>query len=126
MRLLTKSVTQVFTVYTQHGADTEDLAFIALYSPLAQPLMVTFYLLTIVCVVRPAASDWSHAHYSLLIGQVSVCDRYDIAELSLSQLRRCVTLQTGGLSVLVYWATLLLTLATTKVSIEDVLTRSTS
>ena len=55
-----------------------------------------------------------------------MCDRYDIAELSLSQLRRCVTLQTGGLSVLVYWATLLLTLATTKVSIEDVLTRSTS
>ena len=61
-----------------------------------------------------------HAQYSLLIGQVSVCDRYDIAELSLSQLRRCVTLQTGGLSVLVYWATLLLTLATTKVSVEDV------
>ena len=58
LRLLTKSVTQVFTVYTQHGAETEDLAFIALYSPLAQPLMVTFYLLTIVCVVRPA-SDWS-------------------------------------------------------------------
>ena len=48
----------MFTVYTQHGAETEDLAFIALYSPLAQPLMVTFYLLTIVCVVMPV-SDWS-------------------------------------------------------------------
>ena len=80
--------------------------------------MVTFYLLTIVCVVMILACDWSiHAQYSLLIGQVSVCDRYDIAEISLSQLRRCVTLQTGGLSILVYWATLLLTLATTKVSI---------
>ena len=50
----------MFAVYTQHGAETEDLAFIALYSPLAQPLMVTFYLLTIVCVVMPA-SDWSLA-----------------------------------------------------------------
>ena len=46
-------------MYTQHGAGTEDLAFIALYSPLAQPLMVTFYLLTIVCVVRALIGQYS-------------------------------------------------------------------
>ena len=46
-------------MYTQHGAESGDLAFVALYSPLAQPLMVTFYLLTIVCVVMMPASDWS-------------------------------------------------------------------
>ena len=34
--------------------------------------------------------------------------RYDIAEFSLSQLHRAVTLQSGALAVLVYWATLLL------------------
>ena len=72
---------QVFMVYSLHQ---DDLQFIALYSPLAQvlhtrhqglliqlprqPLQLAFYLLTVLCTV-------------------SVCDRYDIAQFSLSSLQ---------------------------------------
>lgn len=90
---------QVFAVYTLHSAGDE-LGFVALYSPLSQPAMIAFYLLTVVCVV-------------------SVCDRYDVCEASLGQARRCVTLQSGCVAVLVYWATLVLTLVTTKVGRSD-------
>ena len=90
---------QVFAVYTLHSAGDE-LGFVALYSPLSQPAMIAFYLLTVVCVV-------------------SVCDRYDVCEASLGQARRCVTLQSGCVAVLVYWATLVLTLVTTKVGSSD-------
>merc|ERR1739848_158736 len=81
---------QVFMVYSLHR---EDLQFIALYSPLAQPQQLVFYLLTVLCTV-------------------SVCDRYDIGQFSLSSLQKLVTLQSGGLSILVYWSALLLTLVT--------------
>ena len=84
---------QVFMVYSLHE---HDLQFISLYSPLAQPLQLIFYLLTVICTV-------------------SVCDRYDVAEFSLTGLQRMLTLRSGGISVLVYWATLLLTLVTTRV-----------
>ena len=83
---------QVFTIYILHK---DDLEFVSLYSPLSQPLMITFYLLTIICTV-------------------SVCDRYDLAEFSLYHLRKLITLQSGGVSILIYWATLLLTLVTTR------------
>ena len=83
---------QVFTIYILHN---DDLEFVSLYSPLSQPLMITFYLLTIICTV-------------------SVCDRYDLAEFSLYHLRKLLTLQSGGVSILIYWATLLLTLVTTR------------
>ena len=39
---------QVFTIYILHD---DDLQFVDLYSPLSQPLMIAFYLLTIVCTV---------------------------------------------------------------------------
>ena len=84
---------QVFMVYSLHE---HDLQFISLYSPLAQPLQLIFYLLTVICTV-------------------SVCDRYDVAEFSLTGLQKLLTLRSGGISVLVYWATLLLTLVTTRV-----------
>ena len=84
---------QVFTIYILHK---DDLEFVEMYSPLSQPLMIVFYLLTIICTV-------------------SVCDRYDISEMTLTHLKQCLTLQSGGVSVLIYWATLLLTLVTTKV-----------
>ena len=84
---------QVFMVYSLHE---HDLQFISLYSPLAQPLQLIFYLLTVICTV-------------------SVCDRYDVAEFSLTGLQRMLTLRSGGISVLIYWATLLLTLVTTRV-----------
>ena len=83
---------QVFMVYSLHE---HDLEFISLYSPLAQPLQLVFYLLTVICTV-------------------SVCDRYDVAEFSLTGLQRMLTLRSGGLSVLIYWATLILTLVTTR------------
>ena len=41
--------------------------------------------------------------------------RYDIAQFSLTHLQQLVTLQSGGVAILIYWATLLLTLITTKV-----------
>ena len=41
--------------------------------------------------------------------------RYDIAEFSLTHLQKLVTLQSGGVAILIYWATLLLTLVATKV-----------
>ena len=84
---------QVFMVYSLHE---HDLQFISLYSPLAQPLQLIFYLLTVICTV-------------------SVCDRYDVAEFSLTGLQKMLTLRSGGISVLIYWATLLLTLVTTRV-----------
>jgi len=83
---------QVFTIYILHN---DDLEFVELYSPLSQPLMIVFYLLTIICTV-------------------SVCDRYDLAEFSLYHLRKLITLQSGGISILIYWSTLLLTLVTTR------------
>ena len=83
---------QVFTIYILHK---DDLEFVSLYSPLSQPLMIMFYLLTIICTV-------------------SVCDRYDLAEFSLYHLRKLITLQSGGVSILIYWGTLLLTLVTTR------------
>ena len=42
-------------------------------------------------------------------------DRYDIAQFSLTHLQKLVTLQSGGVAILIYWATLLLTLITTRV-----------
>ena len=39
---------QVFTIYILHH---DDLQFVDLYSPLSQPLMISFYLLTIICTV---------------------------------------------------------------------------
>ncbi len=38
--------------------------------------------------------------------------RYDVSDLRVSQLRRMVTLRSGGLCVIVYTASLLLTLST--------------
>jgi len=86
-------VWQVFTVYSLHQ---EDLHFVSLYSPLAQPLQITFYLLTVVCTV-------------------SVCDRYDLAQFDLSNLQKMVTLRSGGITLIIYWTTLLLTLVTSKI-----------
>jgi len=83
---------QVITVYVLHD---DDLSFISLYSPLSQPLHLVFYLLTVICTV-------------------SVCDRYDIAQFDLSQLQKLVTFQSGGLVILVYSCTLILTLVTTR------------
>jgi len=84
---------QVFTIYILHD---DDLEFIALYSPLSQPLQIIFYLLVTICTV-------------------SVCDRYDIAQFSLTHLQKLVTFRSGGVAILIYWATLLLTLVATKV-----------
>ena len=79
-----------------------------LCSPLAQPLMITFYLLTVVCTV----SVCDRSECNAMISKIACISfrhcRYDIAEFSLSQLHRAVTLQSGALAVLVYWATLLL------------------
>ena len=83
---------QVFTIYILHE---DDMEFVELYSPLSQPLMIVFYLLTIICTV-------------------SVCDRYDLAEFSLYHLRKLITLQSGGISILIYWSSLLITLVTTR------------
>jgi hypothetical protein len=47
--------------------------------------------------------------------QVLPLHRYDIAEFSLTHLQKLVTLQSGGVAILIYWATLLLTLVATKV-----------
>ena len=38
-------------VVTDHDRDRGPLDFIALYSPLAQPLQCVFYLLTVVCTI---------------------------------------------------------------------------
>ena len=83
---------QVFTIYILHK---DDMEFVELYSPLSQPLMIVFYLLTIICTV-------------------SVCDRYDLAEFSLYHLRKLITFQSGGISILIYWSSLLMTLVTTR------------
>ncbi len=74
------------------GAGATGLDFVALYSPMAQPLSCLFYLLTATCLV-------------------SVLDRYDLAQFSWRHLRMLVTFRSGGLSIVIYLAALVVTLA---------------
>ena len=41
----------IWHVVTIHILHTDDRQFVDLYSPLSQPLMIIFYLLTIICTV---------------------------------------------------------------------------
>ena len=72
----------------------EIIQFLALYSPLSQPLHFLFYLLTVICTI-------------------SILDRYDLATLDWRQIQLLLTLRSGGLAIIVYAASLIITLATT-------------
>ena len=89
------AIWQVFVVFTLHN---DALDFVSLYSPLSQPLQIVFYLLTMICTV-------------------SVMDRYDVAQISAKQFWKLVSFQSGAIAVFIYWAALLLTLATN--SLDD-------
>lgn len=70
-------------------------SFIELYSPLSQPLHLIFYLLTVICTI-------------------SILDRYDIAKFDWRQVQKLFTIKSGGIAILIYAFTLIITLVTTK------------
>ena len=69
--------------------DRRPLDFVAHYSPLALPFRAVFFTLSAVCCV-------------------AALDRYDVSRASAGQLRRALTLQDGGVTVLLYLAVLAL------------------
>ncbi|TRY73500.1 hypothetical protein TCAL_06988, partial [Tigriopus californicus] len=89
---------QLVTVYVLSGEDISVLDFIDLYAPLAQPFHFTFYFLTVICML-------------------SILDRYDIAQITWSQLQQLFTLKSGGIAIFVYASTLIITL--TNVTLDD-------
>ena len=73
----------------------DQLKFVELYSPLSQPLHLVFYLLTTICTI-------------------SIMDRYDVAQFDFRQLQMMLTFRSGGIAVVIYIATLLITLVSTR------------
>ena len=69
--------------------------FIKLYSPMSQPLYMIFYFLTVICTI-------------------SIMDRYDIAKFEWRQLQKLLTFKSGGLAIVIYAFSLIITLITTR------------
>lgn len=66
--------------------------FLEIYAELALPMQSIFYTLLVICVV-------------------SVCDRYDISNITHRFLLRSLTLQTGAVSVIIYFICLILSVS---------------
>ncbi|CAG2216350.1 transmembrane protein 237-like [Mytilus edulis] len=75
-----------------------DLDFLSHYRPLALPVQCMFYILLVLCTI-------------------SSCDRFDIANPTRRFLLRSFTLQTGTVSIVIYFAALILSLSIA--NIED-------
>jgi len=80
-------------ILTEEMIDLKE--FIKLYSPMSQPLYMIFYFLTVICTI-------------------SIMDRYDIAKFEWRQLQKLLTFKSGGLAIVIYAFSLIITLITTR------------
>ena len=86
---------QLIMVFILSEGTIEIRTFVELYSPLSQPLHLIFYLLTVICTI-------------------SILDRYDIAKFEWRQAQKLLTFKSGGIAIIIYAFTLVVTLVTTR------------